>query len=1511
MANDIKLDKSTNKDDLDSLLAEFDIDNSEKDEVEHNRSPASRVLHDVKAASKQTFGAEGFVFESIVKKALPTKIVDDIDKTVTIKDSLADELRLQTSGIRKELKPIMRAFDRMLPSGSKYKDKLSQFNKKVLGDDGEYAAQEQKVDPKQTAREKAGKTFTTGPDGGDVISDLINKSLRHKKDATAQHIQHQSLVQLTQLNQYTLKVTSAYQRKSLELKYRSLFILKEQLARFGEYSGSVKAQLEAVIKNTGLPEEAKLQHNERLFGVFKESMATRIVDTVQGDSTIVENIVRNATDKVKDLFSRGRDALAMVGDMTEAAADSAEAKREAKEMGQKDPSFAAVQGISGILGFITSRVRDRIDNTLNKRGLLDKINFAKGNIPDMLEEAAILTGDEGFVKKQAKKAAGFLSGLTRASSKAEQKVGGILDMSPEKLKKLDARSKISLVEVIPGYLAKILRQVTVLSTDEDPGDLSFDFTKRKFSTKGDIKASIVKSFSRSGERGVGRELDSIITSIEKGGVDLSDDNKEMLKFLLMRQATEGKAKGFNLFDKSGFYDGLDDKDKDNISNILDQHIIGSDSPVKAKTEFNKLLANIRINVPEPASYISDLIEMGYSNILEELNVISVGVGGDVKINNDTFMKLLIDMDAGKDPLNINTTTVLPVSGEFKSDLDEIKKTAGGTFKDFKGNIKDTVGRAKQSAKDTVDTVKGKYRETTDNLKATTSKRNIFNTIAKTMGKVMPTSSGGKFSKLVNKSTNILSSITTKATAALKSAKGEVDFSVLTSINTASANTHLQGIKNAINELSSKFKKDKPLHFEDELAKLKRRKKGKDEGTDAKGPLTKGKDFFKDMLLPGLATLLGGAASSTLGLATTAATAGAGLFGLKKLKDTVFGSKEERAQKKEAKKKVKVPTKAGSGVVAKITAKSLAKSAAKKIPLAAAGVGTALAADRLLDGQFGKGALEFLSGLAGATGVGIPLSLAIDGYLLKSDIADANKNAGEGRVLVVKQITSQLEAIKKNPPATPLILIRLLNSAAVSLLTTIPEPKDAIAELLSLTAKALRIKKDNIINVVRYSVNVGTLANTKLNTLAIPVAVVIEATNILETLTDGSSVFAGGASIANRANIKPNAIKPIVDNVFKLPVANKHNNSVMLPRSKSNVTHSGGNTQGTSVLRPTTAPTFSGKIPMLVSPLYPPDGGEYAIKKFKSSVNIRDIHPDMRDLFFGMANEYFELTGKKIQVNSGFRSTADQAKLKQSKGDMAAMPGRSLHEFGLALDINTSDANALDKLGLLRKYGFTRPLQGETWHIEPALIQFDIAKAKADSNFSSQLIRDSVGLGGGGLATVTPKGKKPVIRNLNLARSLLGKSATKPISPDAIGKVNISAGKYNVNDGDTGIGGYISGNMGNNIVSFNPNFNKSELKTTDAPIIKRTSVSNRPTVTSAFSGTISNTDTILNSMLPTMDNNLTTISCTLTNSLKVQIEILNALLDKKINDDAVKAATANITPPPRNRTIPEPTISLAR
>lgn len=185
---------------------------------------------------------------------------------------------------------------------------------------------------------------------------------------------------------------------------------------------------------------------------------------------------------------------------------------------------------------------------------------------------------------------------------------------------------------------------------------------------------------------------------------------------------------------------------------------------------------------------------------------------------------------------------------------------------------------------------------------------------------------------------------------------------------------------------------------------------------------------------------------------------------------------------------------------------------------------------------------------------------------------------------------------------------------------------------------------------------------------------------------------------------------------------------------------------------------------------PSAGGElysghdaYKYLKFRNNATLEGMHPSMVKYFLAMVEEYGDKTGKTVYVNSGYRDRNKQAILHAQNPRKAAAPGRSLHEFGLALDVDRIYLNEMEKMGLLRKYGFTRPVGGEPWHLEPAGIQADINRAKEDSEWAEQRIHDSLGRGGGGYGTLSTAAKYR--RNATVARAAYEEKAPEPNIPN--------------------------------------------------------------------------------------------------------------------------------------------------
>lgn len=138
------------------------------------------------------------------------------------------------------------------------------------------------------------------------------------------------------------------------------------------------------------------------------------------------------------------------------------------------------------------------------------------------------------------------------------------------------------------------------------------------------------------------------------------------------------------------------------------------------------------------------------------------------------------------------------------------------------------------------------------------------------------------------------------------------------------------------------------------------------------------------------------------------------------------------------------------------------------------------------------------------------------------------------------------------------------------------------------------------------------------------------------------------------------------------------------------------------------------------------GSLTSVVSTQSGVDMSGLHPEFQKRLTAMATAFKEQTGKKLLITSASRSNEKQAelfnaKLKEFGGDRAKtrkmvaepMPplgkGKgSFHLKGLAIDINSKGPAGINVLagdresptGWLEKFGLTRPVAKENWHIQP-------------------------------------------------------------------------------------------------------------------------------------------------------------------------------------------------------------------
>ena len=434
---------------------------------------------------------------------------------------------------------------------------------------------------------------------------------------------------------------------------------------------------------------------------------------------------------------------------------------------------------------------------------------------------------------------------------------------------------------------------------------------------------------------------------------------------------------------------------------------------------------------------------------------------------------------------------------------------------------------------------------------------------------------------------------------------------------------------------------------------------------------------------------------------------------------------------------------GAGSVAKLTTKTAGKQGLKKIPGIGTIAGIVFGVKKFADGDYVGGLLEFGSALAlMIPGFGIPIAIAIDLYTFKRDLTLTKeerveeskvwKTIGKAGLKLTPGIGTLMwimDGIKKWKSGDKL---GGLKDMSMGLLVLVPGMGPIIGIAQSLLAigsgfKAIGKAKEHKQQTVKGATQLASFKKSKTKNKLNNLGKIGGAQKAWKAKRE--SLGLSSSSMLDPNSGYDEALTEFMQNNY--PDALLHSD----PEADAN---------SISVLARKKSIGADG-IPLSIEGMSVADlGGEYSdtASYYKNDgVNVNGMRGDVWNNLHGMFDEFnmlmneqhpghknrWNMDGSRVQINSGFRSISKQKKLwdkyiaSGKKGTPAAEPGKSMHNYGYAMDINSPEANIMGGNGkvklkvqghkdLLSKWGFQRPVKGEPWHLEPK--KLDYAKVRA-------------------------------------------------------------------------------------------------------------------------------------------------------------------------------------------------------
>jgi hypothetical protein len=638
---DTKDKKLSNSGDLDD---ELDFDFSEFDDITEpetkNRKPIAKVASGIKEAVKSKAVDPG-TYKKMLLNALPR---DYEEVSNTLDDSykkLSSAFGQAASDLKPEISKLSNKVDKLIPENQRILRKI--YDKtlaKYKEDEGESSPSEV-VDIQQTQitaalNEVFGKQrdLDLAKESKQAAKEVIDDKIAHERFSTNFGITSSIDANLSAIRNYQDTVTQAFQKKTLELQYRSYFVQAETLRTLKEHQSATRTENKSIVYNTSLPDFAKATKYEKIRDVFQ----TKFSETLHGGlfgNKFVSNLTEQISQKLKSTVTSIKTGIASI-DM-------------AASMGEGVDKYEMAGGIGGdmLADKIGGMGSDGLKKLIEKNPELAKkiattgrkaSNIVVGNTDAHVEELAdkYLKADyseDGGIKTFIKE---FFSDIVRGAMSSPDTVLEKTTSANDLYKPSVFTDKAhkSITEVIPGYLSKILREITVLRTgDNSTPSMMFDFKSSKFRTSTAIAKDIKEKLLRDVDNyGASARISNVTDKIAKDSPE--ETKKEVSSFIGNISKTRMVYNKDNI-QRSEAYAKLSDEAKKTVDKYLDS--LDEDEFDKANFEYH--VSAIKNAYGDPRSALTEAMRYGYGDILENIGIVNKNKASLYTLNMDKYNQL--------------------------------------------------------------------------------------------------------------------------------------------------------------------------------------------------------------------------------------------------------------------------------------------------------------------------------------------------------------------------------------------------------------------------------------------------------------------------------------------------------------------------------------------------------------------------------------------------------------------------------------------------------------------------------------------------------------------------------------------------------------------------------------------------------------------------------------------------------------------------------------------------------
>lgn len=670
----------------------------------NDRSPAMRIATGIKKGVVDSVVDDGFIRKAI-KAVIPTKLdpifsfVDEVSGNVgNLYNNTASELKPHLDEMKRTTNRLVGEFDSLIPA--KLAESIKSWTAETQKDDwGEDLTAEQYRE--QDMMRQLGNMFALQAETQTRQNreESVREQIRMSMQASAHRADQRQLdairIAVQSMQQYQSRIEVNYQRKSLELQYRSYGALVDILGEMKKTNGEQTKLLQEIKKNAGLPDYAKLKESERIKEALRNQFIGSISQSLIGDrSNFVKRYADALGQRIRGSIAQAGGAMGMglfgvntMLDFREMNRSMGDASDDLEDIG----AFAGGWGFDKALNAAGRRVRlaamkrsPRFRQFMNKD--INRAQFGVNNIEQYMKQFAD-SGDFDLESLLGEKAGSRTRGAARMANPLlnmllrplKDTVGDMNKATqvhrsdwkdlqePTVLTRQTARS---INEVIPGFLSKIHQELKIIRTgDAKTPAMAYDFKAGKFATMSEVRRSAMSSVIQSEYKAQTQaEVNDFVNKLP-GARTLTAAQREELGGILLRDNING---GLGSFERLGTASTYGQSKNAATYARLFRNAGSLDKTGALQNEMNARFQSLGSSVRDQNEIIQTLMNSGYTDVLLEAGILKESGGKFIKDDKGNLRH-----EAGNVSVNRAGLTDLHFGREYNPDEGFVDGGVGG------------------------------------------------------------------------------------------------------------------------------------------------------------------------------------------------------------------------------------------------------------------------------------------------------------------------------------------------------------------------------------------------------------------------------------------------------------------------------------------------------------------------------------------------------------------------------------------------------------------------------------------------------------------------------------------------------------------------------------------------------------------------------------------------------------------------------------------------------------------